>query len=226
MSAESPLGDILRSHLGSERAVTSLRRYFGLEGGAPYTGARFEHLGGGGDRVEVADAVTAEDLVAVQMLSVTVPGWVSLDLLEGDLGQQMSRLLREMPRELDMAEAEAGELESGSAAEWAWDLLDAQHGVGWVTAGKLLARKRPRLVPVYDRVVRCVLGSPSSFWLDLHRALRANGRALQHELLDLRERAGIPETVSALRVCDVVLWMAHHEDHRPLRCPGHGTLSV
>ncbi|WP_239072475.1 DUF6308 family protein [Streptomyces bauhiniae] len=218
--------DIVRSHLGSEDAVGNLREYFGLAGGAAYTGARFEHLGGGGDRVGVADVVTAEDLVAVQMLSVTVPERVSLDLLEGDLGQQMSKLLREIPCELDMVDAEAEELESGSAAEWAWDLLDAQYGVGWVKAGKLLARKRPRLLPVYDRVVRCVLGSPSSFWLDLHRALRADGRALHHELLDLRERAGVPKTVSALRVCDVVLWMAHHEDHRPLRCPGHGTLSV
>ncbi|MFJ8733460.1 DUF6308 family protein [Streptomyces bauhiniae] len=218
--------DILRGHLGSEDAVGNLREYFGLEGGAAYTGARFEHLGGGGDRVGVADVVTAEDLVAVQMLSVSMPERVSLDLLEGDLGQQMSKLLREIPRELDMAAAEAAELERGSAAEWAWDLLNAQHGVGWVKAGKLLARKRPRLLPVYDRVVRCVLGSPSSFWLDLHSALRADGHALHHELLDLRERAGLPKTVSALRVCDIVLWMAHHEDHRPLRCPGHGTISV
>lgn len=43
---------------------------------------------------------------------------------------------------------------------------------------------------------------------------------------DLRKRAGIPETVSALRVCDIVLWMAHAEDHKARRCPGHGTLSV
>ncbi|MFG2814133.1 DUF6308 family protein [Streptomyces sp. NPDC048410] len=203
-----------------------LRRYFGLEGGAAYTGARFEGLGGGGDRDGVADVVTAEDLVAVQMLSVTVPERVSLDLLEGDLGVQMTKLLREIPRDIDMAYAEAGDLDSNSAAERAWHLLNDQHDVAWVKAGKLLARKRPRLLPVYDRVVRCVLGSPSSFWLDLHRALRADGHALHHELLDLRERAGIPKTVSALRVCDVVLWMAHHEDHRPLRCPGHGTLSV
>ncbi|MFD8675922.1 DUF6308 family protein [Streptomyces seoulensis] len=222
---DAALRDIVRSHVGSEDAVGHLREYFGLDGGRPYTGARFEGLGGGGDRVGVADVVTAEDLVAVQMLSVRVPERVSLDLLEGDLGQQMSKLLREIPCELDMVDAETGELESGSAAEWAWDLLDAQYGVGWVMAGKLLARKRPRLLPVYDRVVRCVLGTPSSFWLGLHHALRADDHALHHELLGLRKRAGIPETVSALRVCDIVLWMAHHEGHRPLRCPGHGTLS-
>ncbi|MFF7382730.1 DUF6308 family protein [Streptomyces griseoluteus] len=158
--------DIVRGHLGSEDAVGHLREYFGLDGGAAYTGARFEGLGGGGDRVGVADVVTAEDLVA----RVT--------------------------------------------------------GIGWVTTGKLLARKRPRLLPVYDNVVKCVLGRPRHFWLPLHTALRAEDRALHHTLLDLRKRAGVPETVSALRVCDVVLWMAHAKDHKAGRCAGHGTLSV
>ncbi|MET7675953.1 DUF6308 family protein [Streptomyces seoulensis] len=201
--------------------MTNLRRYFGLAGEAAYTGARFEHLGG----EQVADEVTAEDLVAVQMLSVRVPARAALELLEGERGRQLSELLRRIPVDVDMVEVDAAELHSDSAADQAWRLLFRVKGIGWVKAGKLLARKRPRLLPVYDRVVRCVLGTPSSFWLDLHHALRADDHALHHELLDLRERAGIPKTVSALRVCDIVLWMAHHEDHRPLRCPGHGTLS-
>ncbi|MFD4544162.1 DUF6308 family protein [Streptomyces bauhiniae] len=121
----------------------------------------------------MAEALTAEDLVAVQMLSVTVPAKAALELPEGERSRQLSELL-----------------------------------------------------PVYDRVVKCALGRPSSFWLPLHTALRADDHALHHTLLDLRKRAGIPETVSALRVCDIVLWMAHKEDHRARRCPGHGTLSV
>ncbi|MFF4147786.1 DUF6308 family protein [Streptomyces sp. NPDC001698] len=85
-------------------------------------------------------------------------------------------------------------------------------------AGKLLARKRPRLLPVYDRVVRCALGHPRpSFWLALHAALRVDDRALQRQLLTLRQAAGVPETVSALRVCDVAVWMRHRaEEHA---CP-------
>ncbi|WP_268245862.1 DUF6308 family protein [Streptomyces chryseus] len=62
------------------------RRYFGIGlplGVAAFTGSRFEHLAGGGGRPEVADTVTAEDLVAVQTLSVTVPAPVALDILEG-----------------------------------------------------------------------------------------------------------------------------------------------
>ncbi|MGW3339321.1 DUF6308 family protein [Streptomyces sp. NPDC001009] len=227
MTAESSrLGDIVRSHLGSERAVVALRRYFGLEGGAPYTGARFEHLGGGGDRGGVADVVTAEDLVAVQMLSVTVPPKAALELLEGERGTLLSELLTRIPADADMAEVDAAELDTGSAADQAWKLLRGADDVGWVKAGKLLARKRPRLIPVYDNVVKCLLGRPPAFWVPLHAALRADNHALHHTLLDLRKRAGIPETVSALRVCDIVLWMAHEQGHKARRCAGHGTLSV
>ncbi|MFK4108809.1 DUF6308 family protein [Streptomyces sp. NPDC002176] len=223
---DAGLRDIVRGRLGSESAVGDLRRYFGLEGGAAYTGARFEHLGGGGDRDGVADVVTAEDLVAVQMLSVTVSAKGALELLEGEPGRRLSGLLRRIPVDADMADVDAAELDTGSAAVLAWKLLRTVDGIGWVTAGKLLARKRPRLVPVYDNVVKCLLGRPSAFWLPLHTALRADDHALRHTLLDLRKRAGIPETVSALRVCDIVLWMAHEQDHKARRCAGHGTISV
>lgn len=198
--------------LGADRVVADLRCYFGVglpAGVAPYTGSRFEHLGGGGDRAGVADRVTAEDLVAVQALSVTVPTPVALDLLEGCLGERLSELLREVPAGLDMVEADASHIAPSSPADRAWHLLCDKRDVGWVIAGKLLARKRPRLLPVYDRVVRCALGRPPSFWLSLHRALREDDGALHRLLLELREAAELPETVSALRVCDVAVWMAH-----------------
>ncbi|CAL9327326.1 DUF6308 family protein [Streptomyces sp. SudanB52_2052] len=215
-SSLSPLGQRLRVLLGAERAVGDLRRYFGIDlppGAVPFTGSRFEHLGDGGDRLEVADRITAEDLVAVQTLSVTVPAPVALDILEGCLGAQLSGLLQAVPRDTDMVEAEVSGLAPGSPADRAWHLLCAQHGVDWVIAGKLLARKRPRLLPVYDKVVRCALGRPRpSFWLALHAALRAEDRALHRQLLALRQVAGVPETVSALRVCDVAVWMGHRSE--------------
>ncbi|MGW5344003.1 DUF6308 family protein [Streptomyces sp. NPDC004050] len=65
------------------------------------------------------------------------------------------------------------------------------------------------MLPVYDQAVRCALGRPQSFRLDLRAALRADGRALQRGPADLRQAAGLPGTVSALRVCDVVVWMHH-----------------
>ncbi|MFH8222695.1 DUF6308 family protein [Streptomyces sp. NPDC018057] len=209
--------------MAPERAVRDLRDYFGV-GAAPgavsYTGSRFESLGGGGDRPETADTVTAEDLIAVQTLSVRVPAPVALDLLEGELGVRMSGLLRAIPAGLDMADAGTAHLAAGSPADEAWKLLRGQPRIGWVTAGKLLARKRPRLLPVYDQVVRCVLSEPESFWLGLWAALRTDERALHHALADLRQRAGLPEHISVLRVCDVVLWMRHRKEHRRSGCTG------
>ncbi|MFE7935445.1 DUF6308 family protein [Streptomyces sp. NPDC057456] len=192
-----------------------LRRYFGIDlspGAVAFTGSRFEHLAGGGDRPEVADRITAEDLVAVQTLAVTVPASVALDILEGPLGVRLSGLLHAIPRDINMVDTDADVVADGSPADQAWHLLRGQPDVGWVIAGKLLARKRPRLLPVYDRVVRCAVGRPPSFWLALHTALREDGAALHRQLLELRQVAGVPETVSVLRVCDVAVWMGHRAE--------------
>ncbi|MEU7124279.1 DUF6308 family protein [Streptomyces zaomyceticus] len=216
-----PFPERLRAFITNSQAVVDLRRYFGIgmpPSEAPFTGSRFEHLAGGGDRPGIADRFAAEDLVAVQTLSVTVPASVALDLLEGRLGVQLSGLLHVIPTDIDMVDAEADILAEGSPADQAWHLLCDQYGVDWVIAGKLLARKRPQLLPVYDNVVRCALGRPRpSFWLALHAALRADDRALHRQSLELRQIAGVPETVSALRVCDVAVWMGHRaEEHA---CP-------
>ncbi|MEV0093745.1 DUF6308 family protein [Streptomyces sp. NPDC050738] len=216
----SVVGQRLHVVLDAERVVDDLRRYFGIglpPGAAAFTGGRFEHLAGGGDRRQVADRFTAEDLVAVQTLSVAVPAPVALDLLEGPLGTQLSALLREIPSDTDLSDADASVVADGSPAHRAWCLLEDQYKIGWVIAGKLLARKRPRLLPVYDRVVRCALGRPPSFWSDLRIALREDGAALHHRLLGLHQSAGLPETVSALRVADVAVWMAHPAPGH--RCP-------
>lgn len=42
-------------------------------------------------------------------------------------------------------------------------------------------------------------------------------RALRHRLFRLRQAVGVLETVSALRVCDVVVWTAHRQEHRTCR---------
>lgn len=218
------LTDRLRALLSVADATTRLGCYFDVdkfEGVTPtFTGSRFEHLDGGGDRADIADVVTAADLIAVQMLSVQVPPLVALALLEGGLATELSALLRQIPADTDMANAEPALLGPGSPADRAWHLLKGQKGLGWVTTNKLLARKRPRLLPVYDHVVRCVVGHPRSFWLSLQEALAADGNALHEELLSLRDAAGVPATVSALRICDVVLWMSHVADHTRKSCGG------
>jgi hypothetical protein len=204
------------------QAADDLAAYFrpALPGAAPvYSGSRFEFLAGGGDRPETADVITTDDLVAVTLLRVDVPGDVALHLLEGDLGREITRHLEQIPTDVGISDpAAAALLADGGPADVAWHLLEQQHGMGWVVTNKLLARKRPRLIPVYDTVVACALGSPAGLWNWLV-PLFADGELEKH-LVAARERAGIPAEVTPLRVLDVVVWMDHRTAHQRQGCTG------
>ncbi|MDV6286638.1 DUF6308 family protein [Rhodococcus jostii] len=92
----------------------------------------------------------------------------------------------------------------------AWDLETALRtlpGIGQTKATKLIARKRPRLYPIWDSVVSQVLGTERAHLNPVREALRAEDRALHHRLESLRKEAGLPEEISALRVFDVIAWM-------------------
>lgn len=211
--------------VASPQSVADVASYFrppAEPGGVPpYTGSRFESFAAGGDHPAVADRVTAEDLVAVTLLSVDVPGRVALQLLEGPLGDQVAVLLAQVPTDVALHEPGAGALlEPGSPVRQAWDLLEAPHGMGWVIAGKVLARKRPHLIPVYDNVVRCALGAPTETWTWLRAALTADSNSLTMHLRAIRDAGVAPVGVSLLRVLDVILWMAHHGAHQQSRCFG------
>ncbi len=226
--APSPLTlQQLLALIQDNRAVQDLRRYFSLDaapGSLPaYTGGRFEALGGGGDRPETANTVTAVDVVAAQMLSVVVPGPVALDLLEGNLGVQLAHKLASIPTDVAINDAAAAALIGPAGpATAAWQLLEQQHDVGWVTAGKLLARKRPQLIPVWDRVVRCAMGypPPQAVWLWFHERMTANDLALTQALIAVRETAGVAASVTPLRTLDVIAWMRHRREHQDRGCRG------
>ncbi|GCE37841.1 hypothetical protein Rhow_000725 [Rhodococcus wratislaviensis] len=79
--------------------------------------------------------------------------------------------------------------------------------MGWTKATKLIARKRPRLYPIWDSVVSQVLGTERAHLNRVREALRADDAALHHRLLNIRDTAGLPEEISALRVFDVIAWM-------------------
>jgi hypothetical protein len=206
----------------------NVRAYFHEGKPRLYTGRRFEALAGGGDRPGTRDFITGDDIVAVQMLSVTVPAEVSIDLLDGRLGRRMSDLLSKIPTGVELGTDQARELvEDGAPADRAWHLLKSQPGVGYVTAGKLMARKRPHLVPVYDEVVSCLFGEPDHVWLGIHDRLASDGDALRKELALLGKRVNLPVGVALIRVLDVALWMSHRHLHRPGRtCPGFGSVPL
>jgi hypothetical protein len=74
-----------------------------------------------------------------------------------------------------------------------------------VSTAKLLARKRPSLIPVFDRQNERRLGGGTKWWESWWDALSHNPDDVQR-LRDLRAQAGTPQ-LSLLRVADIVVWM-------------------
>ena len=198
----------VNSWAGRQRAILQLRAYFlPTEPSQTFTGAHFERLGGGGDRPATAREFTADDLVAVTMLSVDVPPAAALQIL-GPLRAHLSELLRTIPTDLELVDIDPAEIDASWQPWVLFDALGDLKGVGRTTATKLLARKRPRLIPIYDREVNRVVGlNKGAHWRPLASALRADDRALHRALLELRAESGIGEDISPLRVLDVVTWM-------------------
>jgi hypothetical protein len=217
----------LLSWVDDPRAIAHLSEYFEPHrppGSMPrYSGSRFEFLAGGGDRPEAANRITIDDLVAVTLLSVDVPGDVALKLLEGQLGPDVARHLEHIPTDVSIDDPAAVELFSSSShARVAWDLLEEPHGMGWVITNKLLARKRPQLIPVYDGVVQCAFGHPVGLWNWLLAMFAENGRVLNEHLLAARAAAEVSSAVSPLRILDVIVWMRHRPNHMRSGCRGAG----
>jgi len=186
-----------------EKAVGLLRRYFG----EPYLspgcaeGAYFDTWTPDTDPFRF----TADDLIAIKFLSVDVPTTAVRELLR-DRADEFTKLLVELGPDRDLA-YEHGPLDD----EWPGCRLMLElrkiRGVGRTIASKLLARKRPRLLPIWDSVVGAVTETTSEQWEPLRTALCENEHALHHWLLRLRDQLNLPKKVSALRILDVIAWL-------------------
>lgn len=198
-----------------DEAATLLKEYFFARDTrdpslTAYTGAVFEQFPVGVDRLATANIFTSDDLLAVNMLSVDVPAQAAILMLGPD-ADRLSQLLAQIPHDLDLAYADPEHIDEGSASRQLWELVRSYRGIGQTRASKLLARKRPRLFPVIDSVVKRALGhsDKASFWQTMRHHLSVDDRALHRQLLNLRDEAGLPENISALRVFDVVVWMKY-----------------
>jgi hypothetical protein len=125
-------------------------------------------------------------------------------------------MLAQNPVDVALADDEAEHLIAQGGPAWElWELLYAirprpqdRNRLAAVAAGKLLARKRPHLLPVYDSHVKEVLRRPSNdqmWWNDL-RCQLIRDDALVRELEAVRARAGAWH-LSLLRTFDIMCWM-------------------
>lgn len=200
--------------LGPKNPIELLDKYL-----RTYTGGRFEVLA---DATQ-PNTITARDIVAVSMLSVNVPPRAAAWLLDPTGARVVTELLAQIDpasmweQPVDVIADPDGPLTR------LWSLLRApstqlpaisdDNGIGPVIAGKLLAAKRPHLVPIYDRVVAGALVAPTGGWWKCWRSSTSN--PLLRERVDQIRSAFAPAqpvalALSDLRVCDIVVWMAEH----------------
>jgi Family of unknown function (DUF6308) len=207
--AHDKLDAIVRGAL-RERAERAIRRYFEEPrpetGRLGYTGRRFERLGDGGERPEVCNTVTPADVLAVSLLGVESGiGRVAISVLEQQR-DDIECLLKQIPCAA-LHDVPQAEIADGSAAWQLWELLRKAGGeYRSVTAYKLLARKRPALLPVYDRVVKGMLGAPRDVW-ECYWHWFDGDHSRVDETMRLRAAVGGIGDISLLRCLDVALWM-------------------
>ena len=147
------------------------------------------------------DQLTPADLLAVSLLDITWRPDVVQRLLGSDR-PQLAGLLAGISTDVDLWLATDADL---GAVDAAWDALLDIPGVGTASAAKLLARKRPRLCPITDKVVIRAAGLPGLTWEVLRCLLQDPGVRAEIEALRPAEAAG----TSLLHILDVAIWLAH-----------------
>ncbi len=177
------------------------------DGTPSYTGARFEAIAAlNPDPYTLGPA----DFVAVSLLSVTVPKEAVVRLLRSDTQADISKLLRQIPPEVDLVNCDPNDLTSTSPAGQLWTLLRfGRDGVGPTTTSKLIAAKRPQQFPIWDSFVEQATRMDTiDYWWKFQTVLLDRDRRIWRWLGELKTQAScLPEEISTLRVLDVLLWM-------------------
>jgi len=212
LGIDTSLSTRLLRFVADPQAVDDLRSYF--QDGPPntgYPGRWFEQIGTPDEQKRDRNRLTADDIVALSALSIRLPITVSARLLGPD-ADEISNLLAEIPADADLWTVPRSALSPRSAAyrlftkfrAMAWN--GGEHGTSGVTASKLLARKRPRLIPIYDHQVSQLvdLGKGASWWISLQEAMTSEVRShLEHA----HKTAELGPLITPLRTLDVILWM-------------------
>lgn len=161
----------------------------------PFAGRDFDHLGS-----SPPDRVTIDDLLAASLLDISWPPLVVRKVLN-ELSTPISRNLADIGQETDFWDASDQELR---AADDLWFTLVGLKDVDKAKASKLMARKRPRLVPISDEVVMAI-GARGETWPVIRQCLQ--DESFRDTILVLRGKGS--EDASVLRLLDVALWTLH-----------------
>lgn len=152
------------------------------------------------------NSVEPDDLLAVGLLDEAFNAEAAYRILIEDRVPYVQSL-RDIGPDVDIWESEAN-VDDGSPADQMWDRLEAINGVGPVRAGKLLARKRPRLIPIWDSVLEGVFPSEGQeFWTYMQMCMRED--RFHEEVESTLRPPGAWPKVSTIRLLDASLWMKY-----------------
>ena len=195
----------------------ALEKYFS-EAGKRFTGSQFESL------IENSDpfVISERDLLAMTTLSVDIPARAALWILSDEGQDKTSAILRDIPVDTDIWDPAVNEAfaDDGKVMDlWRllgeanWPVAKTGGGLGGTAKrSKIMAAKRPRLIPVLDRVVKGTLPKAENSWIAIQDVLKVDKyrKALQKVLnLDV-----VPPSVSLLRRIDIVIWTNNEKNLR------------
>lgn len=177
-----------------------LVRFF--DAASPFAGTTFDDLSD-----NRRDRFTACDLLAVTLLDMRSRPRAVRAILH-DQAESLNGRLAAISHDVPLWSATDANL---APAYDLWAALrggGALSGVGPTMTSKLMARKRPTLIPIVDSVVRQALGFTGDSWKELRAALQENNLV---ERIEARRPQGVGPAVSTLRLLDVAVWMRHSQ---------------
>lgn len=165
-----------------------------------FAGYTFERLG-----TNPRDSFAIDDLLALTLMDVALSPPAVRAIL-GSEHAKLSALLAPVRHDVDLWNASDADLDVAAAL---FEELTQQPGLGPIKAGKLMSRKRPRLIPVIDKHVVDVLRAPKGqYWRTMRDAL---AEGLLHSTVEQALRGKVPTDVPTLRLLDVAIWMRTSE---------------
>ena len=189
-----------------DQALSRIRRYVSDE---RYLYSTYDTYTTNGDATTLADG----DLLAPVLLNVRVSVRSYRKLCRWRPALEKS--LRSLPENRTLREATAQELQLVASC---FDVLDGERSMG-VTLAKVLHRKRPELLPLYDQnVYRCYAPDPiepdpnrswSAFFHELARHMQKDlldGAGQWSRLCQEADQVSKGPPLTALRALDILAW--------------------
>ncbi|GAB4062443.1 hypothetical protein GCM10028777_02170 [Angustibacter speluncae] len=187
----------IREIVESPHAAALTAAYFDADGG--FAGALFDGLDPSGMLADnPRDHFVVDDILAASLLDVRY-GPTAVRTLLGSA--PLHEALRAVTLDRPLWEASTADLDG---AILLWRLVRQIDGVGRTRASKLLARKRPHLVPIVDSVIAKALDLGDESWIPLSVVLR-DGQL--RETIEALRPTHVSTRISILRLLDVVAWM-------------------